>query len=250
MTLKELTLMEQLRGAILTEQEEQLIKMIAAGCLHEVGNPLASIKGFIQLIKEQDELSPSLYLDMIYHEILKLELFLNQLRTAALPQLLMEQSYQLKQLMGLITQFLERQGTLFNIYIHESLPSELSISGSLDSVLQACQHIFLYLFEYSVDGEHLHIELTSKEAYLYIRLHNKKANKENENGQILNVNSPVFTEINMKEEGFGILLAYILVSQQGGSLRLYKSNETNRVELLLPLNKLTTTASSKLNFKF
>ncbi|MFA9556344.1 ATP-binding protein [Evansella sp. AB-rgal1] len=103
------------------EHSEQLsvIGELAAGIAHEIRNPLTSIMGFLQLMKNTDEDSEK-YKDIMSSELQRINLIVNELLLLSKPKEFEFQKTNIVQLIKTVVTIVNTQAILYNIEIKVS----------------------------------------------------------------------------------------------------------------------------------
>ena len=118
-------------------QKLSVAGQLAAGIAHEVRNPLTSINGFLQLIRDDADEKTKDYLEIIFSEIKRIELVLSELLILAKPQTVSYRHINVKETLVHVQKLLNTNAILYNIDIRTEFSSdELFIKGDENQLKQ------------------------------------------------------------------------------------------------------------------
>ncbi|MFC0475667.1 histidine kinase dimerization/phospho-acceptor domain-containing protein [Robertmurraya beringensis] len=92
---------------------------LAAGIAHEIRNPITAIKGFLQLLKDEQE-GNEIYYGVIDSEIERIELILRDLMVLAKPNKQKYEKVNIQLLLDLVLTLMEPQALLNNIQLQRN----------------------------------------------------------------------------------------------------------------------------------
>ncbi|WP_433959738.1 ATP-binding protein [Cytobacillus horneckiae] len=220
----------------LMESEKLLIAgQLAAGIVHEVRNPLTSIKGFIQLSQSQyDEDKNRFYLNIIQTEIERIELILTELLTLTKPRNSHVESNDVEQLLQEVITLIDTQAIMNNIDIHITIKDKLPViycdKNQLKQVLiniiknsiEAIINHGSITIEGNIEGKHIHLCITDSGPGIPAHL-------------LKRIEEPFFTT---KENGtgLGLMICRQIIESHNGSMKIRSSSKGTKIHILLPIN--------------
>ncbi len=130
-------------------QKLSVAGQLAAGIAHEVRNPLTSINGFLQLIRDDADEKTKDYLEIIFSEIKRIELVLSELLILAKPQTVSYRHIDVKETLVHVQKLLNTNAILYNIDIRtEFSPDDLFIKGDENQLKQ----VFINLIKNGIES--------------------------------------------------------------------------------------------------
>lgn len=209
------------------ERSERLnvVSQLAASIAHEVRNPMTSIKGFMQLLKEDSNLNPTqkYYIKISLDELDRTEAIINEYLSLARPVSPQNEpvnlSHEIKSTIDLITSFTN----VHNIEIHSFIEDSLYTQGRKGEIKQVLLNIIK-------NG----VEAMGSKGILTIRAYNKKSIHVIEiidNGvgmtqqQIKRIGTPFYSTKD-KGTGVGLSVSYSIIRNMKGSIEV--ESELNR----------------------
>ncbi len=238
--LRDITERNELENQMLTYEKFSAIGKLAAGIAHEIRNPLTSIMGFIQLLREKP-LSREMhvrYLEIVYGELLDLKRLVSDFVLMAKPSSPEKRDHILQDVVIETVQFMTSQANFSNIILTTDL-CETPLPIFIDSIQikQVLINLIQNAFEAMPKGGQVDIRLTCNKkqntAVVTIRDYGVGISKD----QMKNVFNPFFTT---KENGLGLGLSicYRIIENHNGKIQM-KANEERGTQfsITLPLPK-------------
>jgi len=203
------------------ERTERLnvVSQLAASIAHEVRNPMTSIKGFMQLLKEDSNLNSTqkYYIKISLDELDRTESIINEYLSLARPVSPQNEpvnlSHEIKNTIDLITSFTN----VHNIEIHSCIEDSLYTKGRRGEIKQVLLNIIK-------NG----VEAMGTKGILTIRAYNKKSIHVIEiidNGvgmtqqQVKRIGTPFYSTKD-KGTGVGLSISYNIIRNMKGSIEV------------------------------
>lgn len=203
------------------ERTERLnvVSQLAASIAHEVRNPMTSIKGFMQLLKEDSNLNSTqkYYIKISLDELDRTEAIINEYLSLARPVSPQNEpvnlSSEIKNTIDLITSFTN----VHNIEIHSFIEDSLYTQGRRGEIKQVLLNIIK-------NG----VEAMGSKGILTIRAYNKKSSHVIEiidNGvgmtkqQVKRIGTPFYSTKD-KGTGVGLSISYNIIRNMKGSIEV------------------------------
>ncbi len=207
---------------------------LAASVAHEIRNPLTSLKGFVQMLKDSNK-EHEFYYRIMLDELERINIIASELLVLAKPQKIQFQKKNINYLLKDVKSLLESEANLYgvtlNIQVNELLPI-------IDCEPNQLKQLFINIMKNS-------IEASSKNVHVFLEMHDEKTVKVLfkddgcgiDEGRLKHLGEPFYS---MKEKGtgLGLTVSYRIVEFHKGKISFKSSvNQGTEVELLLPIHK-------------
>ncbi len=212
-----------------------LISQLAAGMAHEIHNPLTAVKGFLQiLMNEETDDKKKKKQDVMMTEVEKIEGIIKETMLLAKPQKQKRMEFSLDGLLSRIVMDLSPQISLKNIIFNVMGSSEpLIVWGDYDHTKQALLNVIRNAIDATSDGGVVVIETFKKGLMAVIQVIDKGYGIPPKD--MKKVGTPFFTT---KDTGVGLSLTVSnrIVEDMGGKVEIYSElGQGTRVVVSLPL---------------
>lgn len=144
-----------------TSEKLSVIGELAAGVAHEIRNPLTSIKGFIQLLKQPGQ--NERYYDIMLNELERINIIASELLVLAKPQAVHYKKKNITEILLTVIELLESQAHMKNIEITTDFDKDLpSVRCEENQLKQVYINIIKNAIESMSDGGQIHISAKLK----------------------------------------------------------------------------------------
>lgn len=229
--LKDITLIKKERR--LMSEKQATAGQLAAGIAHEIRNPITAIKGFIQLILDEQE-SESVYIKIIESEIDRIEEILKELMILAKPTRKKFERLNIRVLLEQVLMLMETQALLNNIEVERKyLLSEEDIHGDANQLKQVFINYIKNAIEAMPYGGKLQIECAYyNRSFVRIKIKDQGCGIPIE--IIDRIGDPFFTT---KENGTGLGMAVSnqIIQEHKGEMKINSNTEGTCIEVKLPI---------------
>jgi two-component system, sporulation sensor kinase E len=116
-TMRDITEKKQMDRHMIQNEKLIALGQLAAGLAHEIRNPLTSSLGFLQLLKNGDLECKKDYLELIYHEMKRINSLLTEFVMLSKPIAPMRKAVDLSDLLQNVVSFLQPQALLHNVQL-------------------------------------------------------------------------------------------------------------------------------------
>ena len=213
-----------------------VISQLAASVAHEVRNPMTSVRGFLQLLNE-DEASTKTqknYITIAIDELDHAQGIINDYLSLAKPhneeKTLLNLSIEVKKAIELMTSF----STILDIDIRSELQENLYIQGNRGEVKQVLINIIKNGIESMDMGGLLYVKLYDGGGFVFIEI--KDTGKGMTESQLKNIGTPFYTT-KEKGTGIGLTITYQLIHAMRGSIRVEsKVGKGTTFTITFPIN--------------
>lgn len=222
---------KKVQELLLNSEKLSIAGQFAAGIAHEIRNPLTSIKGFLQLLNEDNDKSD--YFKIILSEVDRIEMILSEQLMLAKPQEMRFVKKDIKQLLQHIKTLIDTQAILNNIEI-EIVP----ISDVPEMVCDENQlkQVFINFLKNSIEampnGGKITIEIEKQDQDMRLLFKDTGCGIPKEH--ITRIGQPFFTT---KESGtgLGLMISKQIITAHNGSFRIMSDETGTTIEIKLPL---------------
>jgi PAS domain S-box-containing protein len=202
--------------AIRRTEKLNTVGEFAAGIAHEIRNPLTSLKGFLQLIKN-GEIKEE-YKDIMESELDRIESILKEFLILSKPHLTKYNKKDVHVLFKQILPLFETQATYHNIQLITEFDSEeILINCNENQLKQVFINFIKNAMEAMSNGGVIKIECKKEHDELCIRFIDEGSGISEEN--IKRLREPFFTT---KENGtgLGLMISFKIIEEHGGTIQV------------------------------
>ncbi|HZG58721.1 ATP-binding protein [Paenibacillus sp.] len=207
---------------LLKAEKMEVVSHLAASVSHEVRNPLAAVKGFLQLIRERDlpDARVRRYVDLSLDEIDRADDIIQCYLTFAKPSIGSVESLNVKEQVDRTLQLLTPFANMFSVEIYQRV-DELYVRGEEKALQQCLIGIAKYAIETMPDRGTLRIETRTAEQELLLAIIDDGNGLTEE--QLARLGEPYFTPRGTEGTGLGMMVAFKVVDAMGGKLSVTSS---------------------------
>ncbi|KIL52755.1 ATP-binding protein [Jeotgalibacillus campisalis] len=234
-------------GRDITQQkqaEERLVKQeklavageLAAGIAHEIKNPLTSLKGFIQLMREENKLSSD-NVDIMSSEMDRIHSIVEELLVLSKPQTRLEQAFSLHSAIEYVVNVLKHQAAEKKVALRIEKTSNKPdfVLGDRNQLIQVFINLVKNGIESMEKGGVLTIQRLQQENEISIYIKDEGIGMPVE--KLEKIGEPFFTT-KSKGMGLGLTICQKIIHEHKGRIE-YESaeNEGTTVSVHLPVYK-------------
>lgn len=228
---KDITLQKVAEQNIENSEKLALVGQLSASVAHEIRNPLTTLKGFLQLVDEQNEISPN-FIKIMLSEMDRIEMITSELLLLAKPQAVKFEEIEVKDIVNDVVTLLQSQALIQNV----ELIINYSEVGSINCVINQIKQVFINIIKNGIEampkGGVININLLNLDLdHVLIEVIDQGCGIPDDLAP--NIGLP-FYSTKEKGTGLGMLTTYKLVNDHGGKIS-FESNEgvgtTFRIQL-------------------
>lgn len=221
-----------LEESIYNSHKFLMINKLSAGLVHEIKNPLASIRGFLQLtqkgIKQEDE-----YYRLMLCEIDKIESLANELLENSKPAKQYQFSKEnIRSMIYDVIYLFSVQSKLKNINLKVDVPVNLYVTCNRTKIKQVLINLIKNGIESMEKNGTLHIESYYEHHHLVISIKDEGSGVDK---SVLDKLSNPFYTTKADGTGLGLMICNKIMKQHNGKLRISSNLPVgSKFEILLP----------------
>jgi two-component system, sporulation sensor kinase B len=225
----------RLRDEIKRAEKLNTLGELAASIAHEVRNPLTVVKGFLQLMQQEDQGKKHEYLSLVLSELDRAEAIINDYLNFAKPKLEKIEQFQLIDALTEVILLLDPLATKKGVQIESELNSSgINLTTDRSQLKQALVNFMKNAIEATEQGGKVSIRLIQENNFGYIYIADTgKGMSEDQLSRI----GTLFYTTKEKGTGLGTSVSIRIIETMNGKV-IYKSEQGigTEVKLILPLD--------------
>ncbi|MET3318545.1 UNVERIFIED_ORG: two-component system sporulation sensor kinase A [Peribacillus simplex] len=210
------------------------VGQMAAGIAHEIRNPLTTVKGFLQLLKESPDKKD--YLEMTVNEVEKIEILANEFLSLAEPEAKVWESIQLTDILDSVIMLAEFQAIINDVEIIKEYKKNFAwVLGEPTQLKQVFTNVVNNAIEAMPKGGKLHIQLKYEGESIVISFIDQGSGISEE--RIKHLGQPFYSTTE-KGTGLGLMVSTKIIHEHKGEIQF--SSEVGKgtiVDIILPIDK-------------
>ncbi|WP_461201555.1 ATP-binding protein [Anoxybacillus sp. TBDG-1] len=219
---------------LLKKEKLSVIGELAAGIAHEIRNPLTSIKGFLQMMKETKEVDER-FVRIMLDEIERVNQIVSQLLVLAKPQMKAYKPIALHDVLDYVIGLFTYEAILQNVQLKYESRTSAVVYGDKNELIQVFVNVVKNALEAMRRGGRLTISTTEEDDFVHVAI--KDTGKGIEQERLKRIGEPFYT---LKEKGMGLGLttSMKIVHEHKGTMQIESEvGKGTRVHITLPLYK-------------
>lgn len=216
---------EQLQKQIAKAEKLNIVGQMAASVAHEIRNPLTVVSGFMQLMKQDHDISKQHqeHIKIMMSELKRAEIIIEDYLTLAKPEFenmtAINITEQLEQIIQTITFYAYMKSVEIS-FIHDgSVPI---VSGSVKKTQQVFVNVLKNAVEASPQSGKIEVSMFTDEKFCYIKVLDQGGGLTPQ--EIERLGTP-FYSTKEKGTGLGLTLTYSIVKSMGGQIDVESKKE-------------------------
>lgn len=216
---------------LLRKEKLSVVGELAAGIAHEIRNPLTSIKGFIQLLEENEHVSES-YLSVMSSEMDRINQIVGELLILSKPQMREFSPFDLREVLEYITKVMGHEALLKGITIHENSPdTPIKVYGDKNQIIQVLINIVKNAIDAMDEGD-ITIDCIMEDKNIKISVADQGTGIPPE--RLKRLGEPFFT-LKEKGMGLGLTVSQKILEDHKGCLHIGSElGKGTTVDVMLP----------------
>ncbi len=229
--IRDMTERKRTEEMIRRSEKLSIVGELAAGVAHEIRNPLTSLKGFLQLLKEKN----TVYVDIMLNEIERISNIVNEFMSFAKPHAVKFVEIDLRTLIENVIYLMEPQAMLFNVQMTLHCdPDVRTICCEPNQIKQVFMNLLKNAIESMPHGGTIEIAIRPTENdSVSIRIVDQGIGIPEE--KLSKVGEPFYS---LKENGtgLGLMVCHRIIETHNGSMSIQsKLQEGTTVEIEIPV---------------
>lgn len=212
---------ERMRNELRQVEKMQVVGELAAAIAHEVRNPMTVVRGFTQLLKEQQQ--DQRYYDLILTEVDRAESIINDYLSYAKPRVSCKDLVDLKKELLQIINILSTFAVMSKVQIEYQLEEKLSIQADSKKLAQALVNIIKNAIESMPNGGLLQVKAYRTFNRICIEIQDTGVGMSKE--EITRLGNP-FYSTKEKGTGLGLMITYRIIEAMNGKIRVKSKKGT------------------------
>ena len=228
---KDVTQIRAAQEQLKNSEKLSVIGELAASVAHEVRNPLTSLKGFAQLLKDRDSEYESYYTIML-NELDRINLIVSELLVIAKPQTTPFQKHQIVQLINDVKALLDTEAhfneTEISIDAKGTFPPLLCEANQL-------KQVFINMIKNALEANSRHVWITLEQINQHIVITIKDDGCGIEKERLKHLGEPFYSS-KERGTGLGLTVSYRIIEAHKGKVVVEsKVSQGTKIQIELPL---------------
>jgi two-component system, sporulation sensor kinase B len=195
------------------------ISQLAASVAHEIRNPMTTIRGFMQILKDEENLTPiqSRYISVSLEELDRTQLIIDDFLSLARPITNEYGTISVSKVLIEIIDFMRPYGAISNVQLMENIENDIGMKGSASELKQLLLNILKNGIEAMPDRGILSIFSfrNGENAVVIIRDNGIGLTKQ----QISQLGQPYYST-KTKGTGLGLMISFNLIKRMHGKVQI------------------------------
>lgn len=214
---RDITQQRNAETMLLQKEKLSVVGELAAGIAHEIRNPLTSIKGFVQLMKESDKSSQSRY-DIILSELDRINQIVSELLVLSKPQSVIHKPFIINDLMKYVVNLTSHEALMYNVQLQvRNHVKDTFINGDINQLIQ----VFINILKNSIDampkGGQILFTAKKVDGNIEFRIEDTGVGIPEE--RLEKIGEPFFT-LKEKGMGLGLTVSNKIIHEHKGSMEI------------------------------
>ncbi len=217
---QDLTELREMEDSIKKAERLAVIGGLAAGVAHEIRNPLASISGSIELLKQtlDVDIDNQALMEIILREIDRLDGLIDELLDYANPRPLRKTTFDLRRLIDETLQVFQRDRGIENLRLEVDGDEKLELDADPEKMRQLLWNLIRNAADAAKEGGgHIHVEAKADGENAVLVVHDNGPGIANVNLQ--RIFDPFYTT-KSTGTGLGLAIVHSIVTDHGGTVRV------------------------------
>ncbi len=220
---------------LIDTEKMQSVSHLAASISHEVRNPLTATKGFLQLLRSDESLTPEKkkqYIDIALSELDRAEIIIKDFLAFAKPHINSKENINIQIELNKVADIVQPLANMRNVCIHIEVDAFI-VRGEKQLFQQCFVNILKNGIESMDDGGSLTITTENKRKGVDIHIIDTGIGMSDE--QLRRLGEPYYSTKGVEGTGLGMMAVYRIIDSMKGSIRVKsKLGEGTAFTIYLP----------------
>lgn len=226
---------QKLAEALLIKKEKlSVVGELAAGIAHEIRNPLTSIKGFVQLMKETDRSAVG-YANIMLDELERINGIVSEMLLLSKPESEHFRVFSLTEAAKYVMSLTSHEALLKNIdFLYDEQTNNASVYGNKNHLIQVLLNVFKNAIEAMDKPGNIYITIkTAQDEHIFIEVRDEGVGISKD--RLEHIGEPFFT-LKEKGMGLGLTISSKIIHDHHGTLQIESEQKKGTiVKIRLPL---------------
>ncbi|MGI8385024.1 ATP-binding protein [Robertmurraya sp. P23] len=238
--LSELKLLQLNEDLAIHSDKLSVVANMSAAIAHEVRNPLTSISGFIQLLKEQRHLQKE-YIDVIFSEIERIELVLSEMLLLSKPQVVNLKKFDIIKTLDYVIALISTKANMNSIEIKLKKDDKpIWVYGEENQIKQVFINIIKNAIEAMQNGGKVHVSIVND--YQFVSIYFSDTGCGISKDTLEKIGQPFYTT-KEKGTGLGLTTCFKIIENHKGKIHISSQVGIGTTfEVILPLTEAEISA--------
>ncbi|PLR96896.1 PAS domain-containing sensor histidine kinase [Bacillus sp. T33-2] len=231
---KDITQIKQTEERLRRTEKLSVVGELSASVAHEIRNPLTSLKGFVQLLKMEDE-KHQLYYQIMLDELDRINHIVGELLLLAKPQQLKYTKADIQNILYDVISLLKTEASMLNVQLDFIYAGHIEIDCEPNQLKQLFINIIKNAIEASAGGGEVSITLSNPDddnVSVTVRDNGYGISEE----LLQKIGEPFYSS-KEKGTGLGLTVSFKIVEAHNGTIKFNSEvNEGTEVVIELPLS--------------
>jgi two-component system, sporulation sensor kinase B len=210
------------------------ISQLAASVAHEIRNPITTIRGFMQVLKGESNLTESqhMYITVSLQELDRTQTIINNFLSLARPNAHEVDEIDLTVLLQEITEFMKPYSHYSNIEIRKDIDEGLYLKADSHELRQVIVNLVKNGIEAMPNGGNIHIQATRVKGFIQIQLTDEGVGMDEK--QLSRIGRPYYST-KEKGTGLGLMISFDIIQRMDGRISVDSEiGKGTKFTILLP----------------
>lgn len=206
---------------------------LAASIAHEIRNPMTVVRGFVQLLSNQEiGKANKSYMELVISELDRAETIIEDYLSYARPQIDKKEEIEIGELMKQVINIVEGFTIMKNVQISYEMQDSLRVIGDSKKLAQVFINLLKNGVEAMPDGGMLQIHCYTKDDNVIIDIADNGVGMDK--AEIERLGNP-FYSTKEKGTGLGLMVSYRIIEKMGGKIQVCsRKGEGTKFSIILP----------------
>ena len=231
---RDITTVKQAEEVLIQTKKLMAVGELAASIAHEIRNPLTSIKGFLQLMKQNNNNLDSSYFEIMADELSRIEMITGELLVLAKPQAKDFKITQIENIIHDVSMLISSQALIYNVEVKKDVQPLPKIKGVENQLKQVLINLIKNAIEASPSGGEVMIKAALiDETSINIKIIDQGHGIPKE--FLDKLGTPFYTT-KEKGTGLGLMTTIKIIQEHNGTIEFVSEpNSGTTVEIRLPV---------------